>query len=105
MSALKHITDAEFTTIISEGITLVDFWAPWCGPCKALNPILEEVATELGEKAKIVKLDIDQNPEAPSQFGITSIPTLLLFKDGKKVNQKIGTLQKNALKEFIESAL
>ena len=101
---VKHITDAEFPAIVANGVTLVDFWAPWCGPCKMIAPILEELAGELGGKAQIVKINIDDNPEIASQYGIMSIPTLLLFKDGKKVDQKVGALAKPAMKTFIQNA-
>ncbi len=102
---VKHITDAEFPGTVAEGVTLVDFWAPWCGPCKMIAPILEEIAGELGATAKIVKINIDDNPQVAGQYGIMSIPTLLLFKDGKKVDQKVGALAKPALKAFIEAAI
>jgi len=102
---VKHITDAEFPATVATGVTLIDFWAPWCGPCKMIAPILEELAGELGGKAKIVKINIDDNPQVAGQYGIMSIPTLLLFKDGKKVDQKVGALPKPALKSFIEGAL
>ncbi|MDP2876763.1 MAG: thioredoxin [Holophaga sp.] len=102
---VKHITDAEFPGTVAEGVTLVDFWAPWCGPCKMIAPILEEIAGELGGSAKIVKINIDDNPQVAGQYGIMSIPTLLLFKDGKKVDQKVGALPKPALKAFIEAAI
>ena len=102
---VKHITDAEFQTTVASGVTLIDFWAPWCGPCKMIAPILEELAGELGDKAKIVKINVDDNPQVAGQYGIMSIPTLLLFKDGKKVDQKVGALPKPALKNFIEAAL
>lgn len=105
MSGLKQINDAEFSQAIATGVTLVDFWAPWCGPCKALSPVLEEVAKELGDKVSIVKINIDNDAEVAGQFGIMSIPTLLLFKDGQKVNQKVGALPKAALIEFIKTAL
>jgi len=101
---VKHITDAEFQGAVANGVTLVDFWAPWCGPCKMIAPILEELAGELGGKAQIVKINIDDNPQVASQYGIMSIPTLLLFKDGKKVDQKVGALPKPAMKSFIEAA-
>jgi len=102
---VKHITDAEFQNTVATGVTLIDFWAPWCGPCKMIAPILEELAGELGDKAKIVKINVDDNPQVAGQYGIMSIPTLLLFKDGKKVDQKVGALPKPALKSFIEAAL
>jgi len=101
---VQHITDAEFQATVASGVTLIDFWAPWCGPCKMIAPILEELAGELGGKAKIVKINVDDNPQVAGQYGIMSIPTLLLFKDGKKVDQKVGALPKPALKSFIESA-
>ncbi len=101
---VKHITDAEFLGTVANGVTLVDFWAPWCGPCKMIAPVLEELAGELGGKAQIVKINIDDNPQVAGQYGIMSIPTLLLFKDGKKVDQKVGALAKPAMKSFIEGA-
>lgn len=102
---VKHITDAEFPQTVAQGVTLVDFWAPWCGPCRMIAPILDELAGELGSKAKIVKINVDENPQVAGQFGIMSIPTLLLFKDGKKVDQKVGGQAKPQLKAFIEQAL
>jgi thioredoxin 1 len=102
---VKHITDAEFQSTVATGVTLVDFWAPWCGPCKMIAPILDEIAGELGDKARIVKINVDENPQVAGQYGIMSIPTLLLFKDGKKVDQKVGAAPKPALKSFIEAAL
>ena len=102
---VKHITDAEFQGTVATGVTLIDFWAPWCGPCKMIAPILDELAGELDGRAKIVKINVDDNPQVASQYGIMSIPTLLLFKDGKKVDQKVGALAKPALKNFIEAAL
>ena len=102
---VTHITDAEFQNTVATGVTLVDFWAPWCGPCRMIAPILDELAGESEAKAKIVKINVDENPLVAGQFGVMSIPTLLLFKDGKKVDQKVGGQAKPQLKAFIEQAL
>jgi thioredoxin 1 len=102
---VAHITDSDFPTTVKEGVTLVDFWAPWCGPCKMIAPVLDELAGELQGKAKIVKINVDDNPEVAGQFGIMSIPTLILFKNGEPVNKLVGGQPKPQLKAFIESAL
>jgi len=102
---VKHITDAEFPATVAQGVTLVDFWAPWCGPCRMIAPILDELAGELQASAKIVKINVDENPVVAGQFGVMSIPTLLLFKNGQKVDQKVGGQAKPQLKAFIEQAL
>ena len=101
---VKHITDAEFPAEVAQGVTLVDFWAPWCGPCRMIAPILDELAGELQAQAKIVKINVDENPVVAGQFGVMSIPTLLLFKNGQKVDQKVGGQAKPQLKAFIEQA-
>src|SRR5699024_1355241 len=80
---------------------LADFWAPWCGPCKMIAPVLEEIDDEMGDKVKIVKLDVDENQETAGQYGVMSIPTLLLFKDGKVVDQVVGFQPKEALVDLI----
>lgn len=88
--AIVHSTDATFSNDIANGLVLVDFWATWCGPCKMIAPVLEELDQELAGKVNIVKVDVDQNQETASQFGIMSIPTLLLFKDGEQVDKTVG---------------
>ena len=84
---------------------LVDFWAEWCGPCKIIGPILEEIALEQESKIKILKLNIDDNPETPQKFGVRGIPTLMIFKEGKLIDSKIGSLPKTALEAWIQSNL
>jgi thioredoxin 1 len=83
---------------------LVDFWAEWCGPCRMLSPALEEVATELKNQAKIVKINIDENPQTPNDFGVRSIPTMILFKNGKAIETRVGNMPKGKIKEWVESA-
>ncbi|MGC4023698.1 MAG: thioredoxin [Mesorhizobium sp.] len=84
---------------------VVDFWAEWCGPCKMIGPSLEEIANELGGKAKIAKLNIDENPELAAQFGVRSIPTLMIFKGGEVADIKVGALPKTALSHWINGAV
>ena len=104
MSSLQNITEGEFKAAVATGVVLVDFWAPWCRPCIALTPTLEQAAQELGDKAKIVKMDIDANPTVPAELGIMSIPALVLFKDGKRVDQRGSLSSVAAVKTFVESA-
>ncbi|KRG11486.1 thioredoxin [Lederbergia galactosidilytica] len=99
--AISHATDQNFASEISEGVVLVDFWAPWCGPCKMIAPVLEELDGELNGKAKIVKLDVDDNQETAGKYGVMSIPTLIVFKDGKEVDKTVGFQPKEALQELI----
>ena len=84
---------------------LVDFWAEWCGPCKQIGPILEEIAQEKKDKIKILKLNVDENPQTPQKFGVRGIPTLMLFKDGNLVDTKVGNLPKNMLESWLEPNL
>ncbi|MNW51956.1 Thioredoxin C-1 [compost metagenome] len=95
------MTKNTFSNQIQSGVTLVDFWAPWCGPCKIQLPIVEELADELKGQATLAKVNVDEETELASQFGIRSIPTLLLFKDGKLVDTMVGVNQKNVLKDKI----
>lgn len=99
----KPVTDANFNNEVlsAAGPVLVDFWAEWCAPCKALGPKLEEIAEEMGSRVKIVKLDVDANQEVAAKFAIRSIPTMILFKGGKPVEQIMGNLPKEKLVEFI----
>lgn len=96
-------TDQNFKQEISDGLVLVDFWAAWCGPCKMVAPVLEELNEDMGEQLKIVKLDVDENQETAGNFGIMSIPTLLLFKDGQQVDKVVGFRPKEALADMVSS--
>ena len=100
--AIEHVTDQNFADATSKGLVLADFWAPWCGPCKMIAPVLEEIDGEMPETVQIVKLDVDDNQETASKFGVMSIPTLLLFKDGNVVDQVIGFQPKEALTNLIK---
>ena len=103
---VQQISDAEFdTTIKSAQPTLVDFWAPWCGPCKAIGPVVEELADEYDGKVTIAKMNVDDNPITPGKFGIRAIPTLIIFKDGEVVDQITGAVGKTQLIELINKAL
>lgn len=103
----KAVTDASFhnDVIASDKPVLVDFWAEWCGPCKMIGPSLEEISDELGEQVTIAKINIDENPDAPTQYGVRGIPTMILFKGGQPAATKVGAAPKSALKGWLESEL
>ena len=102
---IVHTTDGNFDADVTnnEKAVLSDFWAEWCGPCKVIAPLLDEVADEYAEKLAIVKLNVDENPNTAQKFGIRSIPTLILFKDGAVQAQKLGAMSKKDLAEFINT--
>jgi len=95
--AIVNASDQNFTQEVEQGTVLVDFWAPWCGPCKMIAPVLEQIDSEVGSKLKIVKVNVDDNPESAGRFGVMSIPTLIVFKDGQPVDKIIGFQPKEAL--------
>lgn len=101
--AIVHATDQNFSEEISSGVVLVDFWATWCGPCKMIAPVLEEIDTEIGNEVKIVKVDVDNNQATAAEYQVMSIPSLLLFKDGELKAKTVGFQPKEALVEFINS--
>ena len=104
---IQQINDKNFENdaLNSSILTLVDFWAEWCGPCKQIGPILEEIAEEKKDGFKIVKLNIDENQLTPQKYGVRGIPTLMLFKDGRLVDSKVGSMPKSLLNEWIDSYL
>lgn len=104
MSKCIDISDNEFQSMVidSNEPVLVDFWAPWCGPCKVIAPILDQVSDYYGEKLKVVKINIDNNPNTPTKFGVRGIPTLMVFKNGENVQTKVGAVQKSQLIKILD---
>lgn len=104
--ATKPVSDDSFDADVlkADGIVLVDFWAEWCGPCKQIGPSLEEISNEMGDKITIAKINIDDNPMVPSKYGVRSIPTLMLFKNGEVADTKVGALPKGKLVEWLDEA-
>ncbi len=100
---VQKFTDQSFEDDVLKNpvLTLVDFWAEWCGPCRVIGPVLESVSEEMGEKVKIGKLNIDENPEVPTKYNVRSIPTLILFKNGEPVATQVGALPRNVLLDWI----
>ena len=102
-----NVSDDSFENEVlkASGPVMVDFWAEWCGPCKALSPIVDEVANERGEALKIVKVNIDENPEAPTKYKVRGIPTLMVFKDGEIVDTRVGGMSKGQMDDWLNSVL
>ncbi len=107
MSSATDVTDStwDVNVLKSDTPVLVDFWAPWCGPCRTMGPFVDKLAKELGERVRVVKLNTQDNPEVPAKYGITSIPTFLVIKGGEVATQLIGVMKYEALKEAVEPHL
>lgn len=103
----KNISDDSFDKEVlkSSNLVLVDFWAEWCGPCKMIAPALEEISEEMNENLEVKKLNIDDNPKTPQEYGVRGIPTLILFKNGEKISEKIGVLPKSKISEWVKESI
>ena len=103
---VQQLTDADFEKVVNAGKPVfIDFWAPWCGPCRIVGPLVEELAPTYDGKAVIAKVNVDDNPVVAQRFGVTSIPTMMMFKNGKLVDRLVGAVPKNALQTFIDRNL
>ncbi len=102
-----NVTDAAFDAVVLKSDTpaLVDFWASWCAPCKAIAPLVDEVAAQYAGKVKVFKMNVDENPSTPGKYGVRGIPTLMLFKNGKVVDQLVGAVPKNQIKDLVDKGL
>lgn len=107
MANVSEVSDATFDTEVLQSSTpvLIDFWAPWCGPCRAIAPIVDELATEYAGKLKVVKMNVDDNQQTPSRYGVRGIPNLILFKDGKVHEQIVGAVPKSRLAQAVQGAV
>ncbi|MBI1330172.1 MAG: thioredoxin TrxA [Alphaproteobacteria bacterium] len=107
MSAPVKVSDASFQSDVlnAKGPVVVDFWAEWCGPCKMIAPALDELSAEFGDKVKVVKINIDENPGVPTKYGVRGVPTLMIFNQGQVAATKVGALPKSKIKEWIESSI
>jgi thioredoxin 1 len=107
MSASLKVSDTNFESEVlkANGPVVVDFWAEWCGPCKAMGPLVDELAGELGAKAKVVKVNIDESPNAPTKYGVRGIPTFMVFRDGQVVDTRVGSMSKSQLNDWVQSVL
>lgn len=101
------VTDQNFEAEVlqADGPVVVDFWAEWCGPCKVMSPLVDELANELGGKVKVAKINIDENPNAPTKYGVRGIPTFMVFKGGQLVDTKVGSMSKTQLTEWVNSSV
>jgi len=105
-NGIQHLTDANFESVINAGKPVfIDFWAAWCGPCRMIAPMVEEIAPSYKDKAVIAKMDVDENQVVPQRLGVTSIPTLMMFKDGKLVDRAVGAMPRTELQKFIDRNL
>lgn len=101
------VTDQNFESEVlqADGPVVVDFWAEWCGPCKVMSPLVDQLASELGDKVKVVKINIDENPNAPTKYGVRGIPTFMVFKGGQLVDTKVGSMSKTQLSDWVTSSV